>query len=391
MYWVLDQGLVNQQQYLEWARDHFGIPVLQDEYFDTKPPLPQVSGPWSPWLLPVNEWDGVLFVACVEPPSEPSGPHTMRFVLASPETLRRGLELNAENALESANAEPMLSPPLPSVAEGPVKPPTKVTLQIDMENPLGSAVGEASLSIARPEDSKRAEEKPAPPPLASPRPLLQLSDDLDISLIKTNQTTVAAAPPPAMTPPTPTAPPPVAARATPPAPPAAVAPPRPAPTFTPATLPPAPAQLEAAQNESQAFAWAFLQLKSLYSHVMALRTDQQVAHPWLWSSQWSNPEHPIVRANSLEQPSLFRIAARTRRPYHGFVVANDLHKEFFSNWGFSTLPACATAVPILVNNELWGLLLAIGDAKAESADALSAVESIAGKLSGFLEIKKAAA
>jgi hypothetical protein len=68
---------------------------------------------WQPDLLPVADWDGVLMIACVHPPSDfqMSSPH--RFVLASPQHLR--VIWNKANP-EHKHQEPKAEAPIKSAA-----------------------------------------------------------------------------------------------------------------------------------------------------------------------------------------------------------------------------------------------------------------------------------
>ncbi|MBY0316505.1 MAG: hypothetical protein K2Q26_13360 [Bdellovibrionales bacterium] len=59
------------EDYLEWASEHYELPVLQDHFFDdvdVKPLLKKYpSNAWNSTCFPASEWEGVLYIACLEP------------------------------------------------------------------------------------------------------------------------------------------------------------------------------------------------------------------------------------------------------------------------------------------------------------------------------------
>lgn len=97
-YWCLETGRLSEGQYLNWAREHYGLASLEPEFFQTSPDLVLWSrvaaeGNWYEWMLPVGEWEGVVFVACVEPPRQVDWDFPVRFVLAPASGLRVAWQL----------------------------------------------------------------------------------------------------------------------------------------------------------------------------------------------------------------------------------------------------------------------------------------------------------
>src|SRR5271154_5402920 len=74
-YWCLKTGRLAAHAYFDWAREHYGIAKVESGYFKHRPSFDlwsqiQTVANWSPWMLPLEQWDGVIFIGCVEPPTE---------------------------------------------------------------------------------------------------------------------------------------------------------------------------------------------------------------------------------------------------------------------------------------------------------------------------------
>ena len=72
----LQEALKNQipeNDYLRWASLHYQIPCFSKEFFNLQPPLKlwnkvqHWTDVWNPALVPVREWNNILYVGCLEP------------------------------------------------------------------------------------------------------------------------------------------------------------------------------------------------------------------------------------------------------------------------------------------------------------------------------------
>ncbi|MBK8203025.1 MAG: hypothetical protein IPK68_12120 [Bdellovibrionales bacterium] len=93
-YWCLETNKINQDEYLSWARDHYGLASLNRNYFEKMPDIELLErtstvANWSQWLLPICEWDGVIFVACVEPLQDQNWSFPVQFVLAESSEIKK--------------------------------------------------------------------------------------------------------------------------------------------------------------------------------------------------------------------------------------------------------------------------------------------------------------
>ena len=78
--------------------------------------------------------------------------------------------------------------------------------------------------------------------------------------------------------------------------------------------------------------------------------------------KWSSSLKVTMSSIPTDQPSIFKIVLQSKHAYHGFVVDNPNHRQFFNLFGYSTIPKHATLVPIFkssANQKLLGAFLGI--------------------------------
>jgi hypothetical protein len=403
-FWCLFTGRLPLSDYFGWAMDHYGLAFLEAEYFKQVPnqqlwkQIHSVAN-WSPWMLPIEQWDGVVFIACVEPPTDMQWSFPVSFVLADPnmlEHLWQRLHSSSESAAtatmtEVVAPEVMAEDEVVVIAEAPVapRPPTASTAPIVAEITVAKNPAAAKLNVGD-----------APPPLP---PKLK-DEDMPLGLSKTTAPSNDGSPaglnlsglalpnlPPTPVPlkvdlnipdsPVPikidlSAPPPPAfaitldmPEATPPPIPTAPIAKRTAATpatavtgvdtananVGPVTLSQAPTDIESAKTDDECMAWFFRQARTRYGACLALIFSKNSLVPWKWESTIAvkNPNSVVT----FDSPSLFRITARTMRPYHGYVVENPMHQDFFASWGFGKLPVHVTGVPIIIGGTFRGMFV----------------------------------
>lgn len=93
--WVLINEHVDQREYLQWAMESYELPVVTNNFFKIPPDLPfweavKTGFTWTPGFVPLAEWQGVLFIGCLEPPRFHFPLRSAhRFVLAPAELLEQ--------------------------------------------------------------------------------------------------------------------------------------------------------------------------------------------------------------------------------------------------------------------------------------------------------------
>ena len=91
-YWALKNNKINQKKYFEWASLRYSIPVLKNSFIENSLISQELwnrvkhHSPWNKTLLPIYEWENMVFVGCVEPPDIKK--QSIIPILASPDNLQ---------------------------------------------------------------------------------------------------------------------------------------------------------------------------------------------------------------------------------------------------------------------------------------------------------------
>lgn len=105
----------------------------------------------------------------------------------------------------------------------------------------------------------------------------------------------------------------------------------------------------------------FGQMKGVFNHalLLAVGDKDRIVKPIAWDRDVHAETAKNIEFN-LKKPSIFRTATGTQKPYHGYVVANDLNDSFFESWNSGQLPEHVTLVPVIDGDNVVGLLMGIG-------------------------------
>ena len=338
--WCLVNGMVKSDEYLAWACDHYGMAVLNAEFFEhfDRESLTSLRAEtsWSAWCFPVGKWDDVIFVACSEPlPEMPDGNYT--FVLADPRLMGEAWGTNAV-------AEE-------KVIEAPIGINLNATRTFVLNLDELSGSQEHAEKIDPNEIDENDKTQVTLSVVLNPAPKTDSANNAPAVATQTtaSQTNAsrASAPPPA-------------------------------PSVKQTTR---KNQTGSKVTDDGEIAVAFDRLHENYQSALLMQCADGFAKPYKWDESL-----PIVRAQekfnvNLGFPSFFRIVAKTLQPYHGYVIDSPAHKEFFENLNFEAPPACVTAVPVKAGEKLWGILVCFGGEASKTTEALEQAVAICEKLS----------
>lgn len=136
---------------------------------------------------------------------------------------------------------------------------------------------------------------------------------------------------------------------------------------------------------------ALSDLSQYFDRVMILQPHQMLLKPSLWQGNW----HHNKNSNSnidITMSSIFRIVFTSKKAYHGYVVRNHINDAFLNSFNQGELPDHATLVPVLVDNNLVGILLGFTDLRKAEFVNLEDCERIADKYgSDLLELNRSKA
>ena len=131
-------------------------------------------------------------------------------------------------------------------------------------------------------------------------------------------------------------------------------------------------------TEAGALTRVFDYLNENYANACVLRCTDSMIRLYKFSLGMTPSAQGV--AIDLSYPSFLRIVSRTTQSYHGYVVDSPIHREFFRGLGINDLPASVTAAPLMIDGQLWGVLMATGRGDQQSAAALKPIENIAQQL-----------
>lgn len=124
------------------------------------------------------------------------------------------------------------------------------------------------------------------------------------------------------------------------------------------------------------------QLKPFFKKAMILAVGDKdsFVKPLVWDKDFENQKPQSVEFN-IKTPCIFKVVSGTQKPYHGYVIVNDLNESFFEAWNQGQVPDHVTIVPLLDGENVVGMLMGIGEKSSYNKNVLHFTEDIAKDLS----------
>lgn len=418
--------MIPVQDYLNWAKENFQIPVLSEKYFKVHQPQTeffkkwQKTYTWSQECLPLTEWDGALIIACLEVPT--SYPHAVPsiFVLASHEVLEQAWnlyqksEVSQENGFADMaslaativapqkndnffgdNGEIILQDGGTEESEGSLESSRESSSEneetdgeaLDLSgeedaagSPEGLFLGETLQTPAVALDSENSPVKKGPRTstpimsfsLETPEEKTKVEDLHRLEEIPDHE-----------------APTPDKKSISPVSPAVAGVGDLPLAPAKPTTVPGGTAAyiLEKLRKQGQVqfdqeASASFQRLKTFFkkSMLLAIGDKDRLVKPLLWDDTFEN-QNPQTTEFNLKTPSIFKIVSGTQKPYHGFVSVNDLNESFFESWNHGQIPDHVTIIPLMDGDLVVGMLMGLGEKSSYNKNVLQFTEGVAKDLS----------
>jgi hypothetical protein len=363
---VLLSGLIPEAEYLKWAQNTFGLPVVTDTFFQIpEDPIYWDSichlYKWNPNFFPLTEWDGVMLIGCMEPPTEFRFARDYRLVLVSPKHLQTlWQKLNPDLAMESDTPQP---PPVPSRIETQSKP---AEILPDILSRLSAELPPESLS----ENNSPGSEEPPPAEFEMPEGLSMIAP-FDIKIPQSLKSPEKSAEKSAKT---------------------VVQAPRP---VAPVTLSKSNQETEEATHTKvfipkgevrpifecetieQISEQALLILLKDFKAAMVIIREKEGLVPWKWTQGFASPKNSTIKSISLETPSIFSIVMQSKQPFHGSIRPSDENNKFFAAFDQAQMPHHASLVPVLIEGKIMAMLMGICDQPMDYRYTLPPLEKLA--------------
>lgn len=125
----------------------------------------------------------------------------------------------------------------------------------------------------------------------------------------------------------------------------------------------------------------FTKMHSYFEKCMILTLDvhEEKLRPYFWDETFiSNATH--TDDISLNHPSFFKIVFVSQKPYHGYIVPNDINEKFFDEWNQGSLPSHVTMTPLIINNRIVGVLMGQGEKASYTWSVLKFMENLTSDL-----------
>ncbi len=386
VHWCLITNKISKEQYFEWAQENYGLAKISSEFFKQSPNRKlwaqiQSVANWSKDFVPIIEWDGVVFVACIEPRHDVKWSFRVQYVLAdavdlenywsalhTAETSPTAEALVASQAFDAPQAglasaatnKPKLAfklPPLPDQKSQNTVEATVTQLINPTQTKASDAPAGLKINDLAPEDLKLSDDAPVGLKLNDAAPAGLNMNDLAPEGLKLNDRASAGL---NMN------------------------------DLAPAGLKinqVAPADLNLDQSSpviqfrqqtiSVDYSRFLHEIENEFLCGMILRIENEHVAPVEWGSQFKPVAEKSKSPFTLSQPSAFRVAYRTKLPYLGHVVDTPMNKDFFSNWGFQAPPKQILIQPVQSSGRVHHLLLLIADPEKKNQTLLSAAEKLA--------------
>ncbi len=116
----------------------------------------------------------------------------------------------------------------------------------------------------------------------------------------------------------------------------------------------------------------FAKLNAHFRECMIFLVTGQVAKPWKWTDGFTTPSK--VQSLDIRQPSPLRVIFRTHKSFYGSVKQSPIVDQFAKNWLQGKVPTDLAVTPILNEDQLVGIILCNGNAKPESLEPLNILE-----------------
>ncbi|MCB0391233.1 MAG: hypothetical protein KDD58_08080 [Bdellovibrionales bacterium] len=406
-FWSLKNNKIDNNKYLQWAKNHYHLPVLKSHYFEQAVDtswwsiVKSISN-WSEKLIPIAEWDNTIFIACLEPRTDIHWSFPVQFVLASSHDLeKRWKELNKTVQVESntqtqtdlkATEQVIITPPPPAPAPASPPPPAPTVNVVKAEEPekvsIDAPEGMEGLNLNVPSNAPAAEGFDVPEGMNIEAPAGM--EGLNLSLANNSQPAEGFAAPEGMNLEAPAGMEGLNLEV-------------PNNSQTPEGLvapvavkdPSAPLnshQLESVVGFNPEVQKVFSELSETYNAVMVLMFESDKLRHWANDGNWRPKGKGALLPIDISDPCIFKIVKVSGQPFHGPISSNQINDTFFQNWGFSSNPEHVSITPVKYDSFIAGMVLAVGTKeKSSSMTSLNLLEKVTEKLKPLLETLSPAA
>lgn len=343
---------IDEQEYLSWARSAYELVSVDMNFFQKNPPpvaliskLKEVY-PWGPEIFPVAEWDGHTLILTFDQPTTPLPVELKPILLLAPisqmsecwQKVTAAIEASLENAIE-------------------IEAPVEVLEGISLEAP--TAVTNIDFSELRTSPTIISD-KPAEIPTKIDIEAVQVAIPSEVTQVPQMKSAPMQEEP--------------------------IIPVKAVPQII--SVASSSSHLDADKIKK-----SFQQYKHIYDHRCFIEINLKTKKYQV--TIWPEDSNMIVSPtqHDLQSDSFVKIVSYTQKPYHGHIVNTPSTEKFFKEVNSGKIPENVTAIPLISNNEVLGILLGWGPKSTYNHQTLRELESVVQNLSsdlGFVTTENAA-
>ena len=389
IFWILKNKKINSDVYGEWAFKKYKLPRLKVSFFHKhkvdEAILKKYHGFWPEHVLPIKEWKGVLYLACLEPIHSLDLPQEYQWILVPIEGIllwKQKTHINQKDMTRSISLSQLSYPGLAKTETLKNFPHSreitkteelkdshqKQPAQTGLENvhfgqihlPLQKTSKEKTTPVRKSESTQDVHQMKKPAISSSllktsnktPSPLPKVSHSSQMKTqtqIKTTESKISPVVPSISSIKKKTSPlhitPPSSIQK------------KPSLISTPPQKEPIQSNEPKNQEHEKIYKDILNHINTFFDRSMLLLLKNNVLKPWKWDQSW--PKQPSTHnVILLNKPSVFRIVYKTKQKYHGYVVPNPVNDTFFQIWNEGKYPEHLTLLPLLnEDKKIKGMLL----------------------------------
>lgn len=381
---LLISGELVLADYIKWAAENYKLPFLNDSFFtqtkNHKLVLENPHAQWSEFFFPIHEWQGTIYIGCVEP-QDFSFTKKHCFVLCSPTQLS-----SLWGTMQKPANASLPKPPAETFSELNKLQFEEVKLEVSKQVNYDTQATQTNIntvSLITPS----ANEKTATSTSQLKTQDVKINPNFSVTNYDVPEITNVVRAPNSKGSDT---------------------------NFTNTkTIMPFPerstqftfirtvysdqviidakAKIQENTDPQDALISAFKILKDYYKKLMwVVRDHKGYAFPIACNTEWEFTEEAWNTPMDFKTANPFRIAKLTQKPYHGAIANNTASDHFFKQWANGTYPDVMSIVPVKINGKVFGYF--IGCEKGshfQDNHSLELIESVCTELvATFIRIHK---
>lgn len=128
----------------------------------------------------------------------------------------------------------------------------------------------------------------------------------------------------------------------------------------------------------------FDKINAHFQKTMIFIVYSEAAKPWKWNDGFTFLNNKIESID-LKLQSPFRVVFRTNKSFHGKVAPNEVVEKFAQFWAKGQTPTQLTIAPILIVDNLYGMILGESNSESLEHSHLLMLEKSASEIANYLK------